>query len=229
MRFLPCFSAFFLFFLTLNSAGADVQGADLSHFNGEVEWDQVEKSDLRFVVLKATEGVDWVDPTFAEHWESAKKSGFVRGAYHFFVSHDDPLEEAKWYVENVELEPGDLPPIVDVERADKKDKADLSKNLKSFLEVIEDHYGVKPIIYTGAKFWDSTIGEPLDGYHLWVAHYGVPKPSLPSGWDRWTFWQYTQGGKVEGIEKEVDLNRFSESEASLESLRISPSKQTESR
>ncbi len=193
-----------------------VHGFDVSHFNGGVSWDVVSKNDLNFVVLKATEGVDWVDPSFASHWQESKKNGFIRGAYHFFVSADDPVAEANWFIQNVALEPGDLPPVVDVERADKKDLPNLTANLKIFVSALEKHFGVPPIIYTGPKFWSSSIKEPFPNHALWVAEYGVTQPALPNGWNNWTFWQYSQQGVVSGVEKAVDLNTFT---GTIEDLR----------
>lgn len=185
-----------------------VEGFDISHFNGAVDWKRVAQSKKHFVVLKATEGVDWVDPTFAEHWSASKASGLVRGAYHFFVAHDDPIQEADWYIKNVSLEKGDLPPIVDVERAEKSDLLEISKRLRTFIARLEAHFHAKPIIYTGPNFWNTYIKEPFEEHHLWVADYGVSEPVIPAGWKQWTFWQFTQQASLPGIEKAVDLNAF---------------------
>jgi len=220
-----------MFFLNISAGYADddrsdhssskiskVHGFDISHFNGDVSWPTVKDSRNHFVVLKATEGVDWVDPTFKSHWIESKRAGLIRGAYHFFVAHDDPVEEARWYIENVTLEPGDLPPIVDVERADKKEMATLADNLSLFVSTIEEHFGVKPIIYTGPNFWSSFIKKPFPEHHLWIADYGVDQPILPKGWKRWTFWQYSQEGALKGVEKPVDFNTFAGSLEELKAL-----------
>lgn len=198
-----------------------VFGIDLSHFNGDVDWKQLGAGEVgspAFIVLKATEGVDYLDPTFVEHWSAAKEHGFIRGAYHFFVAHDDPDAEADWYIKNVTLMKGDLLPIVDVERATKKETRGLKERLYHFLEKIEAHYGERPLIYTGKKFWDTHVGRVLPNHGLWIAQYGVDKPTLPSGWDEWAFWQFTQQAMIPGVEKPVDRNRFSGRREELEQL-----------
>lgn len=207
-----------------SAAQYPVGGFDISHFNGEVDWSKVADTKKRFVVLKATEGIDWVDPTFNTHWVAAKKAGLVRGAYHFFVSHDDPAQEAEWYIKNVALEKGDLPPIVDVERAEKTDLTDLAKRLREFVRKLEAHFGEKPIIYTGPNFWNSYIKEPFEDHHLWIADYGVPEPVMPHGWKRWTFWQFTQQASLPGVEKSVDLNSFAGGQAELDRLLLGNNK-----
>lgn len=194
-----------------------IHGIDLSHFNGQVSWEKLtdKKAHIHFIVLKATEGVDYLDSEFVDHWESAKKHGFIRGAYHFFVAHDDPLQEANWYIHNVKLQKGDLFPIIDVERAQKNDKPGLKDRLQKFLAHIEQHYGVPPIVYTGPKFWEQYIGGKIHDGNLWIAQYEVAAPIIPSGWKDWTFWQFTQSASVSGVEKPVDMNLFSGSAQDL--------------
>ncbi len=219
-RLLPLF--FFLFSLPVYAQTDSVHGIDLSHFNGDVEWSVLQELENRphFIVFKATEGVDYLDPAFKKHWVAARKHGFIRGAYHFFVAHDDPIAEAQWYIKNVPLQQGDLYPIVDVERAKKNEKPGLKKRLQQFLSLIKKHYGVSPIVYTGPHFWNTYIGESLHDGELWIAQYEVDEPSIPTGWKAWSFWQFTQEGKVSGVAKPVDMNRFSHSQREFEQFRI---------
>ncbi|MCB0334556.1 MAG: hypothetical protein KDD55_13720 [Bdellovibrionales bacterium] len=199
-----------------------IHGIDLSHFNGEVQWPVLRKLENRphFIVLKATEGIDYLDPAFNDHWEAALQHGFIRGAYHFFVAHDDPIAEAQWYIKNVSLQKGDLYPIVDVERATKNEKPGLKQRLQQFLSYLEKHYGVAPIVYTGPNFWNTSIGGSIHDGELWIAQYEVDAPSIPIGWNDWSFWQFTQEGKIAGVEKPVDMNRFSHSRKEFDQFRM---------
>lgn len=214
-----CMAGFYASHAIADSKRADSpSGFDVSHFNGEIDWKRVSSTGTDFVVFKATEGIDWLDPTFSEHWKAAKTHGIIRGAYHFFVAHDDPMQEALWYIKNVALESGDLPPIIDVERAKKTETAGLSNKIRAFVSTIEKHYGTKPIIYTGPNFWNSHVKDGFNQHHLWIADYAVPQPVLPGGWKKWTFWQFTQQAELEGVEKPVDMNRFSGTHEDLQRI-----------
>jgi len=193
-------------------------GIDVSHFSGDVDWSQVRKADSRFAFLKATEGNDWVDPTFQKHMTAAKQAGLVRGAYHFFVAHDDPEPQAENFIKNVTLEPGDLPPVVDVETMSSRPVDDLPARLRTWLKMVEDHYGVKPIIYTSPRFWNNEVKADFSDHPLWVAEYRDDLPTVPQGWLGWVFWQNQGDQKTPGVGKTADLNYFNGGMADLKRL-----------
>lgn len=185
-----------------------VGGIDLSHHNEVSDWSLVEGSDLAFVILKATDGMDYLDPTFTDRFARLEKAGMVRGAYHFYETNDDPKAQATWFIQNVALKPGDLPPIVDIERVKAPARKTLGADFKAFLNLLEGHYGSKPIIYTGPNFWDHVMKEHLPDYPLWVAEYGADSPTIPEGWQEWTLWQYTEGKSQPGIEGATDASHY---------------------
>ena len=195
-----------------------LRGLDISHFSGTVDWKRVKAEGHRFVFLKATEGNDWLDPTFKANMAAAAEAGLIRGAYHFFVGHDDPEPQAKNFIDNVQLSPGDLPPVVDIETLSSRPVEDLAARLKVWLEMVEKHYGVKPIIYTSHNFWNAHVETTLDGHPLWVAEYGTDLPRVPMGWEIWQFWQYEGDVDPPGISKMADLNYFNGTEAELKRL-----------
>jgi lysozyme len=131
------------------------QGVDVSMHSGAVDWQAVAGAGHHYAYLKATEGVDLKDSAFDEHWRRAKEAGLVRGAYHFYVTEDDPEEQAQFFIRNVELQPGDLIPAVDVEVLGHGTEPGLPNRLRRFLEILEAHYGVKPLLYTSPNFWDQ--------------------------------------------------------------------------
>lgn len=197
-----------------------LQGIDLSWHNGSVQWDKIEQKHFKFVILKATEGLDLKDKTFDDHWPKLKELGIIRGAYHFYVTEDDPAKQAKFFIESARLEPGDLIPIVDIEVVGHDTQGRLYPKLKQFLDALEKHYKVKPIIYTSPRFWDEHFHKNLSGYPLWIAEYGVDQPSLPEGWETWHIWQFTQKGEVAGVEKPVDLNKLNTIDLNLNLMTI---------
>src|SRR5262245_43937892 len=93
-----------------------LDGIDVSHYDGAIDWAAVKASGQAFAVAKSTEGTSYVDPTFATNWAAMKQHGVVRSAYHFFHANLDPIAEADHFLKIMgPLEPGDLPPVLDLE------------------------------------------------------------------------------------------------------------------
>ena len=199
------------------------RGIDVSGHTHEVDWQQVADAGYDFAFAKATEGVDLEDPQFASNWQAMAEAGLVRGSYHFYVTEDDPNDQAAFFIQTVTLEPGDLVPVVDVELIGHGTQTDWVDNLRIFLRLIEEHYGVTPMIYTSPSFWEAHLDDSFGSYPLWIAEYGVDEPTLPAGWERWALWQHTQSAEVPGVpngaDEGADLNRV-HPEVELERLYV---------
>jgi lysozyme len=199
----------------------DVHGIDVSHYQGNIDWDAVKRGSnedfpIEFVFMKATEGGDLADEAFAANFENAGKCGFIRGAYHFFSPKTDPQKQADYFINNVHLCSGDLPPVLDVETVGKgKDSQKrLRDNVLVWLQRVESHYGVKPIIYASYKFTEKYLNDSIfNTYPYWIAHYYVDSVRYEG---KWQFWQHSDVGTVPGIDNDVDLNVFN---GTLEDLR----------
>ncbi len=186
-------------------------GIDVSGHSGTVDWSTLVAAGQSFAFVKATEGDDLEDPAFDEHWRQLKTAGLVRGAYHFYVTEDDPTEQARFFIQTVSLEPGDLAPVVDVEVIGHDTQPGLADRVRTWLQLVEQHFGVKPIIYTTASFWDAHLTADFGEYPLWVAEYGVEEPRVPAGWSSWHLWQWQGDAAVPGVEKSADLSRVNRS------------------
>ena len=195
-------------------------GIDLSHHNEVTDWSEIGKASPLFVILKATDGLGWLDPTFVDRFRSAGNEGVVRGAYHYYETDDDPAKQADWFIPNVTLKAGDLPPIVDIEHIAAPIDDDLLKDFDTFLGKLEAHYGHAPIIYTGPNFWDHAMKESLPGKRLWIADYNVDHPEIPDGWNDWTIWQYTDSFDLSGVNGEVDASYFNGSADDFQAVLI---------
>ena len=199
-----------------------VHGIDVSHHQGTIDWDAVKATEkgeypIRFAFMKATEGGDYKDRRFDENFSQAKEAGLIRGAYHFYNPNTEPIRQADFFISQVKLKRGDLAPVLDIERK-PKDVAQMQADLKLFLQRLEQHYGVKPIIYTSYKYKKRYLNDPeFDAYPLWIAHYYV---DLLAYEGTWQFWQHTDYGVVPGIESNVDLNVFNGSLEELKAYRI---------
>lgn len=202
--------------------GYPIFGLDISHHQGEIKWEKLKNehdknAPLRFVYIKATEGRNHKDTRFDKNWKEAKKNGFVRGAYHYFTIASSGETQANMFIKNVKLEKGDLPPVIDIEEK-PKDREKFKTELKTFIQKLEKHYGVKPIIYSYPKFHKSYLNDPFfKGYEMWVAHYYVKKPEIKR---EWTMWQFTDIGRVPGIKQNVDINVIKGGEEKLRELQI---------
>lgn len=197
-------------------------GIDVSTHSGTVDWKSVRDEGHSFAFIKASEGVDLADPDFGANWKAAGDAGLVRGAYHFFVTEDDPGQQARLFIETVQLEPGDLAPVVDIELIGHGTSHGLPDRLGRFLELLEKHYGVRPIIYTSPNFWNKNFGAGFGHYPLWVADYGVDEPTIPDGWEDWHLWQWKGDAAVHGVEKSADLSRVNRQADDLHRLLVPP-------
>jgi len=194
------------------------RGVDVSHYQGHVDWRAVENAGVGFAFLKATEGGTYTDPTFRRHWAALGETRILRGAYHRFKPTRDAAAQAAHFLAVVPVREGDLPPVLDVEATEGVSDARLIRGVRTWLSTVERRTGVRPIVYTKPGFRRAHLGTALDDYPLWIAEYGVESPSHA----RWTFWQHSERGRVPGIEKIVDLDRFNGTHADLRQLAISP-------
>lgn len=196
------------------------RGIDASHYQSTIDWEQVHADGITFAIVKATEGREDVDPNFEANWKALEDLPIVRGAYHFFYPAIDAEAQADHFIATVKLKPGDLPPVLDVEKSQALAAGTIDEDVRLWLTKVEAAFGVKPILYSDPHFIDTYLGEAFADYPLWLAEYTDAPPSPPEGWDRWTFWQSTQAGTVPGVEPEVDLNEYRGTVQHWESLRI---------
>ena len=197
-------------------------GFDVSQYQGKIGWavvDSVENTfPIDFVFVRATAGKDLVDKEFLRNWIGASDRPYIRGAYHYYRPDENSVEQAYNFINTVKLKKGDLPPVLDIEQVPEDQPMDsLKKGLKRWLFLVEKHYGVKPIIYSGDRFYTDFMCEEFTGYPVWIANYNFFVEDMDSQWD---FWQFTDRGHIKGIETPVDLNLYKAGRAELEKFRI---------
>jgi GH25 family lysozyme M1 (1,4-beta-N-acetylmuramidase) len=206
---------------TVCAAGATVDGIDVSHYQGTVDWASVYGSGRRFGIAKATEGTNYTDPDFAANWAAMKSAGVLRSAYHFFRSNDDAAAQAQYFLSVIgTLEAGDLPPMLDLETTDSQSAATVASKAMIWLQQVEAATGKKPILYTYVDFWQNQIAQPsgFDGYPLNIANYGVTCPDVVGSWTTWTMWQYSDAETVPGVSGGCDADHFNGDLAGLMQL-----------
>ena len=205
--------------------GYDIHGIDVSHYQGDIDWEllrnqgTIDDCPIRFVMIKATEGTTNIDDNFEQNFFQAREFGFTRGAYHYFSTRSAATDQARFFIENVKLEKGDLPPVLDVEQKPKgQSKEDFKHSVLEWLQVVEKHYGVKPILYTYYKFKMENLNDSVfDQFPYWIAHYYVDSVEYQG---QWKFWQHTDAGRLPGIKGYVDFNIYNGSYYDLRQLTI---------
>ena len=200
-----------------------IHGIDVSKYQSLIAWKEVKAMKIKtiklgFTFIKATEGISNTDPQFKRNWKKSKDAGILRGAYHFFIASKDGKLQAENFIDKVKLETGDLPPVLDIEHLNGVSPPQLKKEVKTWLAITENYYGVKPIIYTNVDFYKQNLGSEFDKYPLWVAHYyQLKQPRINRGW---IFWQHSDKGRVNGIVSKVDFNVFNGDSLDFENILI---------
>jgi len=196
---------------------AKVPGIDVSRWQREVNWSRVAGAGYRFAVIRATIGNYYTDPRFYVNWQGAREAGLLVSAYHVVAPEKPADSQMERFFDVLEGRSGDLPLVLDVELSREVSPEGITASIQACAAVIEERDDRLPIIYTARWFWDRNVLEEPNWaqYDLWVAHYGVEAPSLPCGWDEWTFWQHSDHGQVPGIGPATDLNWFNGSEEQL--------------
>ncbi|WP_131538063.1 glycoside hydrolase family 25 protein [Pedobacter nototheniae] len=188
-----------------------IHGIDVSYYQGKINWQKVklmkeDEVNIKFAFIKATEGLLLVDPYFQRNWREAPKVGIVCGAYHFFRPKKDGKAQAKFFLQVVNIEKGDLAPVVDIESLDGVSPLKMRTELMDFLNYVELKTKVRPIIYSGLTFYKDYLEDYFEGYPLWIAHYYQPRLNLDKS--KWSFWQHSDKARINGIGHIVDFNAF---------------------
>ena len=197
------------------------KGVDVSSYQDNVDFAKLKEQHIEFAYIKATEGSSHIDKSFREKWAAAKDAGVISGAYHYFVYNDSGMKQAENFINTIGNLDGRLIPAVDMELTPEEvqnppEKDAVVRGLKAFLAVVEEKYGVKPLIYSQKDYWDKYLADDFGNYPRWARN--VFYPVFVDIGDNWAVWQYCDRGVLEGYggEKYIDLNAVN----NLDSLKI---------
>lgn len=199
----------------VNSEKYPVFGVDVSNYQGDIDWNVLEKQGVRFAFIKATEGSGHVDESVRKNLENAAETNIKLSAYHFFSFDSAGETQAANYISTVPADDIDMPPVVDIEyyadkRKNKPSKEEAESVLRPLLLELEEYYGVKPIIYTTFPVYCRYVKDNFSEYPLWIRSVNF-EPDLIE----WKFWQYCDSGELEGYngdEKCIDFNVYNGTE-----------------
>jgi lysozyme len=204
--------------VSIEVPGTELHGIDVSHYQELINWDTLKSNpQVSFAFAKATEGADYIDTLFQQNWEAMRLNGIKRGAYHFFRAYGCGYDQALHFLKNVDMQPGDLAPVLDIELTDGIPREVFLEEMRIWLQTVERCLHVKPIIYTNQNFYENYLAGSFENNPLWIARYSSDAPMLTTG-KHWDFWQYSHKGYISGIDGRVDMNHFNGSRKSLEQL-----------
>ncbi len=207
---------------TVCADGPTLDGIDVAHYQGDIDWAAVRADGVSFAFIRVSHSTHTPDRLFEQNWAGAKQAGVIRGVYQYFRPADDPVAQANYMLERVgSLEPGDLPPVIDVEATDDLAPDQIADSVGRWIARVEEVWGVRPIIYTGKYFWqDNVASTRFADYPLWVAQYRQGCPDLPSQWSDWVIWQTSDSGRFNGIDANTDTDVFNGDRAALLALTV---------
>jgi lysozyme len=203
--------------------GPTLQGIDVSKYQETVDWVKVKAAGKTFAFARVSDGIKHPDAYFASNWSKMKEAGLIRGVYQFFRASVDANAQAQLLIDDViaagGLQPGDLPPALDLETSDGVGASTVAARAQQWLTKVESAFGIRPIVYTGNNM-NSVTGTKFSSYALWVPNYGASCPLMPPGWTSWKFWQDSQTGRCSGVTGAVDTNFFNGTLDALRALTV---------
>ncbi|TPI40820.1 glycoside hydrolase family 25 protein [Mesorhizobium sp. B2-9-1] len=193
-----------------------IRGIDVSHHQGKIDWPRVAADDVAFAIIKATEGGTHVDTLFATNLREARAAGLAVGAYHFFTFCRPGADQARNFISEVPRGEPLLPPVVDIEFGgncpQRPSPQQLNAELAAFLGPVETAFGKQAVFYLADEAADAYSGSILNR-RRWLRSLAMrPREN------DWTYWQYHNMGRVDGIEGDVDLNVLKGSRETLAKL-----------
>ncbi len=185
-----------------------VHGIDVSHYQGNIFWEIVgDNSKMAYVYIKASEGGDRKDDRFEQNIQLAHKYGLKVGSYHFYRPKINQQLQLENFISQCRPSEQDLIPMIDIETNSGLPTEAFCDSLFTFLELVEQAYRQRPLIYTGTNFYNKHLQGKLDRYLIMIAQYTKDEPVLADERDI-TLWQYTGKGRINGVNGHVDKSRF---------------------
>ncbi|UJA30844.1 GH25 family lysozyme [Clostridium sporogenes] len=186
-----------------------MKGIDISMHNGNINFNAVKNAGYNVVIIKATEGVQYVDPFLNTHYNGAKAQNINIGFYHFMSEKTNPSQQAIDFWNAIKDKQFNIIPTLDIETNNQgRSQSQISDRCIEFLQKFKALSGYNCLIYTGGYFGRDNLDSRVKQYKGWIAHYGVNTP-MSTGFTV-AGHQYTESGRVNGISGNVDLNNFTD-------------------
>ncbi len=183
-------------------------GIDVSNYQHDIDWSTTAKDpNIKYVYIKATEGATHKQHRYRKNIENARRHKVMVGSYHFLTTTASIESQFNNFISVAKPEEQDLVPLLDVEKRDGWTIKQLQDSVMKFALMLEDYYGCKPMIYANSTYFNNYLGAQFARYPLFIARYAKSEPQLNFG-ARWILWQFSDRGRIDGIDALVDLSRF---------------------
>lgn len=227
VRPLSVFLLFALCFLTVASApialynraealeaedASRIRGIDVSQWQGRIDFDRVRKAGIELVYIKSSEGDDFKDPYFERNYREARRVGLKVGFYHFVTarSEEQARRQAYYFASVIRDKNCEGKPAMDFEDLTGLSRNTINEIAVAFLEALQRYVDEEPVVYSDMYNAKRVFDRRVARYPLWIAQYGVRRPSGDTAWRRWAGWQYSDNGRISGITDRVDLDYFTD-------------------
>lgn len=190
-----------------------LEGIDVSHWEGRSDFSEVRRDGIRIVYIKASEGDRGVDPDFERNYREAQIAGLKVGFYHYLTARtaEEGREQARHFASVIREKQYEACPVMDFESFGSLEREQINTVALAFLRELETLTEKKVAVYSDASNAANIFDERLAFYPLWIAEYDVERPEMNNDWREWAGWQYTDAGRVRGIDGTVDRDYFTES------------------
>jgi lysozyme len=191
----------------VNKRKYPITGIDISAHTGKIDFPKIANQNIDFVFIKATEGETFVDSRLEVNYTKAHASNIPFGFYHFYRFNRDGRRQANNFLKNIHGKKTALPLVIDVEEwgnVTRKNVKDIKKEINTFITVVEQKSGRPIIIYTNESSFEKYIRDNCDKKDIWICSFN----KTPKIGRKWTFWQHSHKGRLEGADGWVDLNTF---------------------
>lgn len=212
--------------ISVCAPGPVVKGIDVSYHQQAIDWAKVRAAGIEFAFIRASDGSTFQDPKFETYWAESRAAGIRHGAYQFFRPAEEALAQADLLLSKIgsKLEPGDLPPVLDVEVTGNQTPAQIQAQMRIWVDRVRGVLGREPIIYTPRNFWATNGSDAFASAPLWAVDVNQTGcPDIADAWPTWHFWQHSWTGRVDGITVDVDQDLYNGDLASLDAFVGTPS------
>lgn len=210
------------------SGGRQYRGIDISEFQGEIDFEEVRRSGIEAVYIRAGAG-EYTDEYFAENYERARAAGLKIGFYHYVTARsvEEGRGQARFFASLAAGREPDMRLAMDFEYFGSLSVSQINAISEAYLDELTALTKRGAVIYSDLSNARNIFSRALaEKYPLWAAQYGADEPSANGKWREWVGFQYTDGGRVGGIYGNVDRNIFTEGIFLSDSGRIDGEKQT---
>ena len=189
---------------------------DVSHWQGVMDWNVAKSKGVRGAIIKASEGTTWRDPQFQRNVSECRRLGIAWGAYHYFYPTLNAFDQAKNFIDAMMGLAPDLGIWGDFEQA--ATGMDVQSIARGFMDEIKKFYSAG--IYTSPYYAKDVMKSAawMKEFPLWIANYGVVKPTIPLPWTEAVIWQYSSKGTGYGSDGYIDLNQFMRADSEWEAF-----------